>query len=105
MKSLSFLAFLPILSLSAFAGEALSDIQSRIDAAAKSGGGRVTVSAGEWKTGPLRLASGIELHLESGARLVFPDDPDLYPMQEVAFEGEVRRRHQPLVSAVGATVW
>ena len=103
MKSLSFLAFLPILSLSAFAGEALSDIQSRIDAAAKSGGGRVTVPAGEWKTGPLRLASGIELHLESGARLVFPDDPDLYPMQEVAFEGQVRRRHQPLVSAVGAT--
>ena len=101
MKSI--LALVSLLSLSAFSGEGLSDIQSRIDAAAKSGGGRVTVPAGEWQTGPLRLASGIELHLEEGARLVFPDDPDLYPMQEVAFEGQVRRQHQPLVSAIGAT--
>ena len=72
MKSI--LALVSLLSLSAFSGEGLSDIQSRIDAAAKSGGGRVTVPAGEWQIGPLRLASGIELHLEEGARLVFPPE-------------------------------
>ena len=88
---------------SAGAAEWIEGLQARIDAMAKAGGGRVVVPAGEWKTGPIRLASGIDLHLEEGARLVFPDDPSLYPVQEVAFEGRIRRRHQPLVSAVGAT--
>ena len=67
------------------------DLQPKLDAAAKAGGGRVVVPAGEWVTGPLTLASGVELHLEKGARLVFPDDSALYP--------EARA----LVMAVGAT--
>ena len=82
---------------------ALGDLQSRLDAAAASGGGVVKVPEGVWQTGPLTLASGVALHLEKGARLVFPDDPSLYPMKTVAYEGRVRERHQPLVSAVGAT--
>ena len=67
------------------------DLQSRIDAVAKSGGGRVSVPSGTWTVGALTLSSGVELHLEEGARLVFPDDPALY-------EGK-----SALVSAIGAT--
>ena len=67
------------------------DLQAKIDAAARSGGGRVCVPSGEWTTGPLNLANGIELHLENGARLVFPDDPALFAGREA------------LVSAEGAT--
>ena len=67
------------------------ELQPKLDAAAKAGGGRVAVPAGEWTTGPLTLESGVELHLEEGARLIFPDDPTLYP--------EARA----LVMAVGAT--
>ena len=96
-------AAIALAALAASATGGTGDIQAMIDAKARQGGGRVVVPSGEWTTGPLRLPSGIELHLEDGARLVFPDDPALYPQTEVAFEGEVRRRHQPLVSAVGAT--
>ena len=96
-------ASIAVAALAASAAGGTGDIQAMIDAKARLGGGRVVVPAGEWMTGPLRLSSGIELHLEDGARLVFPDDPGLYPQTEVAFEGEVRRRRQPLVSAVGAT--
>ena len=92
-----------VAALAASAAGGIGDVQAMIDAQARKGGGRVVVPAGEWTTGPLRLSSGIELHLEDGARLVFPDDPDLYPQTDISYEGEVRRLHQPLVSAVGAT--
>ncbi len=46
-------------------------IQAEIDAAAATGGGRVTLQAGRtYYCGSLRLRSGIELHLEPGSRLV-----------------------------------
>ena len=77
------------LSIAAFAEPI--ELQPKLDAAVKMGGGRVVVPAGEWVTGPLTLGSGVELHLEKGARLVFPDDPALYP--------EARA----LLMAVGAT--
>ena len=73
------------------ASAATIELQPKLDAAARSGGGRVTVPAGEWETGPLTLGSGVELHVEEGARLVFPDDPALFAGREA------------LVSAEGAT--
>ena len=81
----------------------LGRLQSMLDEAAANGGGRVVVTGGVWRTGPLVLSSGVELHLEDGAHLVFPDDPSLYGMQAVSLEGSVGERHQPLVSAIGAT--
>jgi pectate lyase len=45
-------------------------IQSAIDAAAKTGAGKVVVPAGTFVTGPLRLQSGVELHLQKGAVLM-----------------------------------
>mgnify|MGYP003313505928 CR=1 FL=1 len=43
--------------------------QERIDACAKAGGGRVTVSEGTHVVGQLYLRSNVELHLEKGASL------------------------------------
>jgi polygalacturonase len=42
-----------------------------IEACAKAGGGRVVVPPGVWLTGPIRLASRIDLHLEQGALVLF----------------------------------
>ncbi len=42
-----------------------------IETCAKSGGGRVIVPRGLWLTGPIQLQSNIDLHLESGAVLLF----------------------------------
>src|SRR4051812_49061959 len=44
-------------------------IQQAIDAAARAGGGVVEVPAGEFLCGPVRIASGINLRLDSGATL------------------------------------
>ena len=44
-------------------------IQAAIDAAAKAGGGRVVVPAGEWTSGTVWLKSRVELHLADGAVL------------------------------------
>ena len=45
-------------------------IQSAIDAAAKAGGGLVEFPAGVYPSGPLHLASALDLHLASGATLL-----------------------------------
>jgi len=44
-------------------------IQAAIDAAASAGGGVVHFPAGEFLSGPLRMASGIEIRLEAGTTL------------------------------------
>ena len=45
-------------------------IQQTIDAAAAAGGGIIEIPSGEFLSGPLRLASNINLHLDSGATLM-----------------------------------
>ena len=47
-----------------------ADIQSRIDAAAATGGGTVTVAKGDHYVGSLELKSGVTLELAEGCRLV-----------------------------------
>ncbi|MCH5377704.1 MAG: right-handed parallel beta-helix repeat-containing protein, partial [Planctomycetes bacterium] len=53
-------------------------IQRAIDACGDAGGGCVLFSAGRYLSGSLRLRSGVELHLEKGARLVGTEDLDAY---------------------------
>ncbi len=53
-------------------------IQSAIDACFLAGGGEVTVPAGVFRTGGLRLRSGVTLHLLSHAVLVGSRDPQDY---------------------------
>ena len=45
-------------------------IQQAIDTCSKSGGGRVVVPAGTWKTGTIWFRDHVELHLRQGARLL-----------------------------------
>ena len=45
------------------------------------------VPAGVWYTGPIKLKSNINLHLEKGALILFNPDFELYPIIETSFEG------------------
>ena len=79
-------------------------IQDRIDACAAAGGGRVVVSPGEWRTGPIHLRSNVELHLDKGAKLVFSGDPaDYRPLVRSSFAGIECMALSPLVYAYGCT--
>lgn len=73
-----------------------------IAALSAKGGGRVTVPAGVWYTGPIVLKDNIELHLEQNAMIVFSDDKSLYPLVQITFEGLNTWRCQSPLSAVGA---
>ena len=90
-------------ALAAFTSPFATDIQTEIQRVADDGGGRVVIPAGEWRTGALELGSNVELHLEEGAELVFPDEPSLYPLRESVYEGLMEMRPSPLVGAFGAT--
>ena len=53
-------------------------IQKAIDSCFLNGGGKVIIPAGIFRTGGLRLRSGVTLYLESGAILEGSSDPDDY---------------------------
>lgn len=55
-------------------------------------GGRVIVPAGIWLTGPIELKSGVELHLEDNAVIIFDKSMEEYPLIETDFEGIKRIR-------------
>ena len=73
-----------------------------IDSLCAQGGGRVTVPAGVWYTGPIVLRDNIELHLDRNALIIFDDDPSHYPLVETTFEGLNTLRCQSPLSARGA---
>ncbi|MGN0887243.1 MAG: glycosyl hydrolase family 28 protein [Kiritimatiellia bacterium] len=80
------------------------DVQGLVDAAAAKGGGRATVPAGTWRTGPIHLRSGVELHLSEGAVLDFSTNPDDYlPKVKTSWQGEEMEGLSPLVYAYGVT--
>lgn len=73
-------------------------IAGAIDACHTTGGGRVTIPAGEWRTGPIHFKSNVNLHLEEGAVLVFVDEPALYlPAVVTSWEGMECYNYSPLV--------
>lgn len=59
-------------------GENARTIQAAMNAVSAAGGGRVTVPAGIWLSGTLRLRSDVDLHLEKGAVLKASPDLDDY---------------------------
>ena len=72
-----------------------------IDACARSGGGRVVVPEGIFLTGPIRLKSRVNLHLEKGAVVRFLPDPALYlPPVLTRWEGVELMGYSPLVYAL-----
>ena len=55
---------------------------------AETGGGRLVVPPGIWLTGPIRLRSKMDLHLERGALIQFSRDFNLYPLTVFDVKGE-----------------
>lgn len=52
------------------------------------GGGELIVPPGIWLTGPIRLCSNLNLHLERGALIKFSGDFNLYPLAVFDMKGE-----------------
>jgi polygalacturonase len=52
------------------------------------GGGQLIVPPGLWLTGPIKLRSNINLHLERGALIQFSGDWQLYPLTVIDLNGE-----------------
>ena len=75
-----------------------------IDACAAAGGGRVTVPAGTWFTGSIRLKSNVELHLDDKAVVRFSDElADLLPAVMSTYEGVEVFGYCPLIYAYCCT--
>jgi len=62
------------------------------------GGGTLTVPSGIWFTGPIVFRSNINLHLESGALILFSPDFNLYPLVKTVYEGTETQRCQSPIS-------
>lgn len=77
-------------------------INAAIDACAAKGGGVVVVPAGLWLTGPVVLKSNVNLHLATGATLLFTKDFDQYPLIKANWEGLPQMRNQSPISATNA---
>lgn len=78
------------------------NIQSAITAVSKKGGGVVLVPPGLWLTGPLVLMDNVNLHLSTGAVLLFTKDYSRYPLVKTIWEGVEQMRNQSPLSATGA---
>lgn len=78
-------------------------INNAVDALNKKGGGVVMIPAGLWLTGPVVLKSNINLHLATGATLLFTEDFNQYPLVKANWEGLPQMRNQSPISATNAT--
>lgn len=65
-----------------------SAFEKAIAALDEKGGGTLTVPPGIWLTGPIKLRSKINLHLERGALIQFSRDYKLFPLAVVSMRGE-----------------
>jgi polygalacturonase len=77
-------------------------IKKAIEEASNSGGGRILVPNGIWLTGPIALKSGIDLHLEDNAVLIFTKSKEDYPLIVTDYEGIKRIRAVSQISAENA---
>ncbi|POY35843.1 glycoside hydrolase [Solitalea longa] len=75
-------------------------INDAILQANKRGGGVVLIPRGIWLTGPVELKSNVNLHIASGALLLFTKDFDQYKMVETNWEGLTAVRNQSPISGV-----
>ena len=76
-------------------------INRAIAVCSANGGGKVLVPAGTWHTGPITLKSGVNLHLEAGAILLFITDTRYFPTVLTRWEGVDCYNLQPLIYAYG----
>lgn len=78
-------------------------IHAAIAAACADGGGKVVIPAGIWLTGPIELKSNIDLHLETGAVLLFDKNEEEYPLYLSDFEGTACIRAKSPITAENAS--
>lgn len=74
-------------------------INKAIAACSKRGGGKVIVPKGLWNTGAIRLQSGVNLVVDSGATLRFAFDTKLYPLVKTSWEGMDCWNYSPCIYA------
>jgi polygalacturonase len=75
-------------------------IRQAVAKASAAGGGTVLVPAGKWLTGPIHLASNINLHVAEGAELLFSQDfADYLPPVLTRWEGLEVYNYSPLIYA------
>ena len=94
-----------IASVGAISGGIVSNtkiINDAIDMLFKKGGGRVIIPSGIYLTGPIKLLSGINLHIEKGAVLLFSKNKEEYPLIRADYEGQPRIRSVSPISAYDA---
>lgn len=86
-----------------FAQDARPQIQMAIDAMHAKGGGTVVLAAGQWLSdGPIRLKSGVCLHLEDSAHLRFSGNGESYlPPVLTRWEGTEAYTYSPMLFADG----
>jgi polygalacturonase len=77
-------------------------INGAIDALSKKGGGVVLIPPGLWLTGPVTLKNNINLHIATGATLLFTEDKSQYPLVAANWEGLPQMRNQSPISATDA---
>lgn len=84
-------------------GESLctNAVNAAIEACVAAGGGTVFIPSGKFLTGPIELKSNIQLRLDAGARLVFSNDPSLYPILESRWEGAEVPVFMPMIYGRG----
>lgn len=75
-----------------------------IEACNHAGGGRVTVPAGVFSTGAIRLKSNVNLNVEKGATIKFSQDPRKYlPLVFTRWEGMELMNYSPFIYAFEET--
>lgn len=77
-------------------------INSAIRQMSEAGGGTVVIPAGIWASAPIRLLSGVRLHLESQALLKFTKNKEDYPLIITNYEGQECIRTVSPIMAEGA---
>lgn len=61
-------------------------------------GGTIVVPKGEYKlNGPIHFVSGVNLHLEEGAKIVFGSNPKDYPLVLTSWEGTTLYNYSPMI--------
>lgn len=78
-------------------------LNEAIAQASADGGGRVIIPAGIWLTGPIELKSNIDLHLETGAVLLFDKNEEEYPLYLSDYEGMPCIRAKSPITAENAS--
>jgi polygalacturonase len=75
-------------------------IMGAITEANRIGGGIVVIPEGEWLTGKIHLKSNVNLHISSGAKLMFSGNPkDYLPAVHSSWEGMECYNYSPLIYA------